>query len=82
MSSTPKIIIHLEGGLVQAVYTNTENVEIMVMDMDIEGADLEEIINYNDIDGNKAEAVIFMKEPQLEKEWIKEIFNNERIIDV
>lgn len=77
MSSKSKIIIHVEGGLVQAVYADSD-IEIMVMDLDTEGADPERIINYHAIDGEDSEACIHFEEPQLESKWVEQTFKEVR----
>ena len=38
-----RLVIHLEGGIVQAVYSNSFPVKFVVMDMDTDGADDDEI---------------------------------------
>lgn len=44
-----KVIIELEGGLVQSVLSTDKNTEVLVVDRDLEGVDEEEIMTKNDI---------------------------------
>lgn len=41
---TINLVVHVEGGLVQAVYTDSPlNIRVAIQDFDIEGADLDEL---------------------------------------
>jgi|BioPla2DNA2_1021312.scaffolds.fasta_scaffold99555_2 hypothetical protein len=44
-----KIVVKVENGLVQDVYSNSENVEVLVLDKDNNGADEDEVITDEEI---------------------------------
>jgi uncharacterized phage protein gp47/JayE len=72
----PKIVIHLEGGLVQWVYGDSP-VDVLIMDVDTEGATEDEITKYQDIEGEEGEAVFHFDGSQninKEKSWVKKLF--------
>jgi hypothetical protein len=52
-----KIIIEVEGGLVQRVLANRKDAQAMIVDRDVEGADPDEILTQKEINdyirGNK-----------------------------
>jgi len=73
--SNPKVIIHLEGGLVQWVYSDTP-MDVLIMDSDTDGADPDEIIKYHDMDGDEGEAVFHYDIPNAnpkETKWVKSV---------
>ncbi|MCD2453636.1 hypothetical protein GO003_024975 [Methylicorpusculum oleiharenae] len=46
---TINLVIHLEGGLIHAVYTDSPlNIRVAIQDLDVEGADLDEIATFPD----------------------------------
>jgi|GEM_PF-1359028 len=47
--NTINLVVHLEGGLIQAIYTDSPfNIRVAIQDFDIEGADLDEIATLPD----------------------------------
>lgn len=53
----PRIIIHMDGGLVHSI-TASVPVECLVEDMDIEGADNDELTTIYHDDGSSSEALL------------------------
>lgn len=49
--SKPRIVIAVEGGVITSVISDTEGVEVMILDYDIEGTDEEDLTE--DTLGNK-----------------------------
>ena len=56
-----RIVVTVDGGLVQNVYAEREGVEVVVLDGDIEGADEDEITKITDNDGG---------DDSVEMEWV------------
>lgn len=47
--NTINLVVHLEGGLIQAIYTDSPlNIRVAIQDLDVEGADLDEIATFPD----------------------------------
>ena len=67
----PKIVIHLEGGLVQFVYGDSP-VDVLIMDGDICPG-----TPYHDLNGDKGEAVFHFDNPSCDKKeatWVRKLF--------
>ena len=59
----PRVVITMEGGLIQDISTDTE-MEILVLDFDIEGGDEDRIKTVRQYpDGDEAEAYIIDYDP-------------------
>lgn len=46
-----RIVVVVEGGMVQNVYSDTDDVNVVVLDGDVEGADESELVPIADDDG-------------------------------
>ena len=44
-----KIIIEVRGGLVESVFSNIPDTDVLLIDHDIEGCDEEELESYNEL---------------------------------
>lgn len=56
-----KVVAFLDGGLIQEVYADRE-IEFLKIDMDVEGAEDDEITLYPDANGNENSAYISLEE--------------------
>ncbi len=77
---TPKVLIWMEGGLIQDIGASQE-VEVVVIDEDTEGADEESIVNIKLFgDENKQREFYFKDWGTLEAtpEWVEHYFNEAR----
>lgn len=54
----PTVVIMIEGGLVQWVFSDHPDLECIVYDRDTEGATLDELIILPDEDGDRSEAYV------------------------
>jgi len=56
-----KVVITIEGGLVQQVYSTDPDLQVVVLDLDIEGADDDEIMSLDELhsimDNEKVKAI-------------------------
>jgi len=43
----PKVLLVVEGGCIQAVYSNIPGIDVIIADRDIEGGDEESIVTVN-----------------------------------
>jgi hypothetical protein len=76
----PKIVIRINGGIVQAVYSDTD-LEINVIDNDVCDLEEEEITKYTDPDGNISEGYVYegdvlIHDPVYTEKLSKEIKEN------
>lgn len=73
--SIPKLVIHIEGGLVQFTYSDMP-IEVLIMDLDTEGCSPDELTKYHDMEGEEAEAHFHFDSPlpRLDKTWVKKLF--------
>lgn len=71
-----KIVIFLEGGLVQDVLTE-EEAEVLVVDCDIDGADEADIVRFPYSDGRPHgfEAAPHFENVQIAKRRVKQLFD-------
>ncbi|MNP09310.1 hypothetical protein D3C76_1014120 [compost metagenome] len=68
-----KIVIVLEGGLVQNIVAE-EPVEVLVIDYDAEGADEDEITAVPQDNGGTADAVLSLREVEVNPTEVAELF--------
>lgn len=75
---TPKLVQGIEGGIVQ--WTLADNpVEVLRLDLDIEGADKSELTRWTDIDGGKGKAYACLDTPgngvDINPEYVEKVYN-------
>lgn len=70
-----KLIIILDGGLIQEVYS-TSNTDILKIDLDIEGAQEEELSLFPDSDGNLTSAFIEPFKVDVAPDYCERVFNH------
>lgn len=71
----PRIVVGLDGGLVQGISTDIEGVSAIIVDYDIEGADLSEIHDVPQSDGDTAEAYIRGEVIDDDPDWVAAMFD-------
>jgi hypothetical protein len=69
-----RLLVHLEGGLVQCVLSEHEPCEVLIIDYDTEGADPDEISEIPQDDGTVAEAVARIDTVVVSAEFIESAF--------
>ena len=71
----PRIVIYVDGGLVQWVATNSEDMEILILDGDTNGADESELSPFTFKDG--VENVFYnpVRNTLVDSEYVKSLFN-------
>lgn len=80
--TTPRIVIFLNGGLVQEIYTD-QDAEIIKIDLDIDGAEDSDLTTYPDRESKNNRAYIAVmktkEEPtgtaQVDKEYVDKLFD-------
>lgn len=66
-----RVVVVVEGGLVQEVITE-ENAEVLIVDCDVESADLDDVVRIPDLD--MADAVMSEEVPEVNPEKVKSLF--------
>lgn len=69
-----RIVIILEGGLVQNVLSDGEPVNYAVVDYDTEGVGDDEITMIPQDSGSEADAVCRTDVTEVNEDWVKEVF--------
>lgn len=74
--ATPaRIVVDITGGVVQAVFTNGQKVEVVVVDYDPDGVDPKDLITCPAVTSDeKCEVWATKFIPQLEKRGVNEVF--------
>lgn len=74
MSVKPKIIVHIEGGLVQSVLASRE-IDLIIYDYDTDGAEEEDLKLVPQTDGGDEEAYVYIGEyVQVDPQRVNELF--------
>ncbi len=74
-NSSPRIVIEMEGGLIQEITANMK-VEVLVLDADTEGGDEDRIKEIANLDGSKEEVYSRgIEEPEVLPEYVDFYFN-------
>jgi len=69
--STVKIVIVVEGGLVQSIYADRKDVEVVILDGDTEGQDEVEIVQHGD--GCFCEWIMSSEEALLDPKFVQKV---------
>ena len=69
----PKILIGLQGGLVQWIQSNVP-VETLRLDMDIDDAPEDELIDWDDVDGVHGRACACHEHPTINPEFVEGVY--------
>jgi hypothetical protein len=67
------VVIMIEGGLVQWVFSDHPGLECIVYDYDVEGASLDELIIIPDSDGDRREAYVRGEDVTVEPEYFAKL---------
>lgn len=69
---TPKIVLTLDGGLVQHVAADAP-VEVLVLDVDTDGLVEEDLIDIKDQSGDDAKAYAHFDTADVDEKWVNEV---------
>ena len=71
--STVKIVIVVEGGLVQSIYADRKDVEVVILDGDTEGVSKDELTEVEHCDGCKIEWIVSSDEVLLDHKFVQKV---------
>jgi len=74
MSEPVKIVITLDGGLVQAVVSDGTPVEYVVIDYDTEGGDENDMLDVPQDDGSTTKAWLSGNMAEVDKPWVDKVY--------